>query len=185
MKLIEFVDFEIKIADEALLVKPIRVLYNKDRSKGKESFLTQMSLLYFYVDPRSNYNYITDDKARLEAIIEQEGLPSNFKISKELQDAIDVYSKLTQTSSSLLLQDSRLAIDKVRDFLKTIDLKLTDDKGKPIYTINSITTALKQIPQLAKDLMDAEKAVSKDIEETGRARGKQGEKSLMDDGILL
>lgn len=185
MKLIEFIDYEIKISDEALLVKPIRQLYNKDRSKSKELFLTQMSLLYFYTDPRSNYNYITDDKERLAAIIDQEGLPKDFKISKELQEAINVYSKLTQTSSSLLLQDSRLAIDKVREFLKTIDLKMTDDKGKPVYTINSVTTALKQIPQLAKDLVEAEKAVARDIEESGRARGKQGEKSLMDDGVLL
>lgn len=184
MKLIEFVDYEIKISDEAMLVKPIRKLFMKDKSKNKETFLTQMAIIYFYADPRSNYNYITDNTERLQAIIQQEGFPANFSISKSLQEAIDVYSRLTQTSSSLLLQDSRLAIDKVREFLKTVDLTLLDDKGKPIYTINSITTALKQIPQLAKDLMEAEKAVSRDITEQGRARGKQGEKTLMDDGIL-
>lgn len=184
MKLIEFVDYEIKISDEAMLVKPIRKLFMRDKSRNKETFLTQMSIIYFYADPRSNYNYITDNTERLQAIIQQEGLPANFSISQPLQEAIDVYSRLTQTSSSLLLQDSRLAIDKVREFLKTVDLTLLDDKGKPIYTINSITTALKQIPQLAKDLMEAEKAVSRDITEQGRARGKQGEKTLMDDGIL-
>lgn len=184
MKLIEFVDYEIKISDEAMLVKPIRKLFTKDKSKNKETFLTQMSIIYFYADPRSNYNYITDDAERLQTIFQQEGFPANFSINHSLQEAIDVYSRLTQTSSSLLLQDSRLAIDKVREFLKTVDLTLLDDKGKPIYTINSITTALKQIPQLAKDLMEAEKAVSRDITEQGRARGKQGEKTLMDDGIL-
>lgn len=60
-----------------------------------------------------------------------------------------------------------------------------DDKGKPLYTISSVTTAIKQIPQLAKDLMEAEKAVSKEISEQGRARGGNSNKTLMDDGVLV
>lgn len=185
MKLIEYINFEIKISDEALLVKPIRLLYNKDRSKSKEQFIKQMSYLYFYADPRSSYNYITNDKERSKAIIAQEGLPKDFKPSEELEKAISIYRQLTTTTSLLLLQDTRIAVDKVRDFLRNVDLNLLDDKGKPVYTINSITATIKQIPQLAKDLAEAEKLVTKEIEEQGRARGSQGNKTLMDDGILL
>lgn len=184
MKLIEYINFEIKISDEALLVKPIRVLFNKDRSQSKEQFIKQMSYLYFYTDPRSSYNYITNDEERSKAIITQEGLPKDFKPSKELEEAINIYKQLVTTTSLLLLQDTRIAIDKVRDFLRNVDLTLLDDKGKPVYTINSITSAIKQIPQLAKDLAEAEKLVTKEIEEQGRARGSQGSKTLMDDGIL-
>ena len=184
MKLIEYINFEIKISDEALLVKPIRLLYNKDRSKYKEQFIRQMSYLYFYADPRSSYNYITNDEERSKAIIAQEGLPKDFKPSEELEKAINIYRQLTTTTSLLLLQDTRIAVDKVRDFLRNVDLNLLDDKGKPVYTINSITATIKQIPQLAKDLAEAEKLVTKEIEEQGRARGSQGSKTLMDDGIL-
>ena len=60
MKLIEYKDYRIVISDEALLVKPIRDLFNEDDSPEKEFFLEQMSYLYFMVDPRSTYNYITD-----------------------------------------------------------------------------------------------------------------------------
>ena len=185
MKLIEYINFEIKISDEALLVKPIRLLYNKDRSKNKEQFIRQMSYLYFYADPRSSYNYITNDEERSKAIIAQEGLPKDFKPSEGLEKAISIYRQLTTTTSLLLLQDTRIAVDKVRDFLRNVDLNLLDDKGKPVYTINSITATIKQIPQLAKDLAEAEKLVTKEIEEQGRARGSQGNKTLMDDGVLL
>ena len=185
MKLIEYINFEIKISDEALLVKPIRLLYNKDRSKNKEQFIRQMSYLYFYADPRSSYNYITNDEERSKAIIAQEGLPEDFKPSEELEKAISIYRQLTTTTSLLLLQDTRIAVDKVRDFLRNVDLNPLDDKGKPVYTINSITATIKQIPQLAKDLAEAEKLVTKEIEEQGRARGSQGNKTLMDDGVLL
>ena len=32
MKLIEFDNYEIKVADEALLIKPIRKLFNQDKT---------------------------------------------------------------------------------------------------------------------------------------------------------
>ena len=97
---------------------------------------------------------------------------------------MDIYKKTTQTSSSLLLEDTRLAIDKLRQFLKDVDLNKCDDKGKPVYPVNTITSTIKQIPDLAKSLVEAEKAVNKEIIEEGRARGGNN-KTLFDDGINL
>ena len=184
MKLIEYSNYQIKVADEAFLVKPIRTLFNKDKSKTKDNFWSQMSYMYFLVDPRSSYMYIVDEKERAKEIIKQEGLPEDFTPSKELLEAMDIYKKTTQTSSSLLLEDTRLAIDKLRQFLKDVDLNKCDDKGKPVYPVNTITSTIKQIPDLAKSLVEAEKAVNKEIIEEGRARGGNN-KRLFDDGINL
>lgn len=184
MHILEYNNYQIEPTQEAFLIKPIRDLYNSDKSKTKDKFMTQMSVIYFLADPRSSYNYIINEEERLKAIIEQEGLPANFKIDKKLQEAIDIYKKHTITTSSLLLQDTKLAIDKVRQFLRDVDLTQTDDKGKPLYTINSVTSAIKQIPQLAKDVIDAEKAINREIEEQGKLRGTAN-KTLMDDGILI
>lgn len=101
-----------------------------------------------------------------------------------MQEVIDVYKKLTKTPSSELLQDTLIAIDKVREFLRTVDLTDVDDRGKPIYTINSVTTAIKQIPQLAKDITEAYRIVTKEIQEQGRARGTT-DKTIFEDGITL
>ena len=184
MHILEYNNYQIEPTQEAFLIKPIRDLYKADKSKTKDKFMTQMSVIYFLVDPRSSYNYIIDEDERLKAIIEQEGLPSDFKIDKKLQEAIDIYKKHVITTSYLLLQDTKLAIDKVRQFLRDIDLAAVDDKNKPIYTINSVTSAIKQIPQLAKDVIDAEKAITREIEEQGKLRGTAN-KTLMDDGILI
>lgn len=182
MHIIEYNNYTIEPTQEAFLIKPIRDLFNKDKSKTKEKFLQQMSVLYFYADPRSTYNYIIDDEERLKAIIEQEGLPEDFKITEDLDKALQEYKKHTITTSYLLLQDTKIAVDKVRQFLREVDLNAQDDKGKPLYTINSITQTIKQIPQLSKDLLEAEKIVSKEIEEQGRARGGNN-KTLFEDGI--
>lgn len=182
MHLIEYDNYEIKISPEALLVKPIREIWEKDKTKNKESFLSQMSFMFFMIDPRSTYSYITDLAERADEIIMQEGLPRDFQPTEDLKKAMEIYEKHTITSSYALLEAAKIAVDKVGKFLKEVDLNTLDDKGKPVYTINSITSAIKQIPQLAKDLVEAEKVVAKEIEEKGRARGGNN-KTIFDDGF--
>lgn len=184
MHLIEYENYQIKPSPEALLIKPIRDLFNQDKTKNKEKFYQQMSIIYFFADPRSTYSYITDDESRLQEILKQEGLPLEYTVTGKLEEAINVYKKHMITTSQLLLQDTKLTIDKLRSFLRNIDLDERDERGKAIYTINSITQAIKQIPQLAKDIMEAEKIVAKEIEEQGRARGGNN-KTLFDDGFNL
>ena len=183
MKLLNIENYQIKVSDEALLVRPIRDLFMADKSKTKEKFYQQCSIIFFMADPRSSYGYITDDDERFEAIKTQEGLPKNYTIDKNLQLAIDTYKKLTTTISSQLLEDTYVAIDKLRKFLRNIDLYAADDKGKPLYTINSITSAIKAIPQLTKDIQEAEKQVNSDILEIGRKRGGDVGKALFEDGL--
>ena len=134
MKLIKFEDFQIKLADEAFLVRPIRRLWNQDRSAQKEQFWRQMSYLYFMVSPSSNYSYILDMDERAAEIIKQEGLPEDFKPSPLLKEAMDIYKKLTITPSQKLLESSLVAADTVSKFLSdpTI-LEKRDDKKRPIY----------------------------------------------------
>lgn len=182
MHLVELVNYEVVPTQECFLIKPIRQLFNADRSKNKEKFMQQLSVMYFMADPRSSFNYITNEEDRLNTIIEQEGLEKDFKIDGKLKEAIDYYRLHVVTSGALLLQDARLAVDKVREFLRDFDLTTTDDKGKPVYTINTITAALKQIPQLAKDLKEAEKVVEKEIAEESKVRGGS-DKTVYEDGF--
>ena len=184
MKLLNIENYQIKVSDEALLVKPIRDLFQADKSKNKENFYTQCSIIFFMADPRSSYGYIVDNDERFEAVKTQEGLPKNYKITPELQAAIDIYKKLTTTISSQLLEDTYIAIDKVRKFLRNIDLYATDEKsGRPLYTISSVTSAIKAIPQLTKDIQEAEKQVNSDVLEVGRKRGGNEGKAMFEDGI--
>jgi len=184
MKLIEYTNYQIRVTDEALLVKPIRKLYKKDKSKDKETFLEQMSILYFYADPRSAYSYIIDDEERLNEIKKQEGLSDKYTLSAEMIEAIEIYKKLIETTSLQLLKNTRITVDKLGKFLRDIDLNETDNKGQPKYTISSVTSALRQVPQLAKDLIATEKLVAGEIAEGNRARGGSDMK-IFENGVDL
>ena len=171
MRLIKIENYELKIADEALLVKPIRKLWNQDRSKGKEQFYKQMSVLFFTYSPSSNYSYIIDEKERMQEVLLQEGI-SNFKPSADFKAAVDVYKKLVKTSSSELLEDTRLIIEKMRQSLKGIKFDDLDEKDK-VNAVKTVATVVGMIPKLVRDLTEAEKAVAKEMEEQNNARGSQ------------
>lgn len=130
-------------------------------------------------DPRSDYQYLVDEEERSKSIKEGEGIPNSWNPDKVVLDAITFYKSFKPTSA-LLLEDTRFAVDKLRKLLREIDLTQTDDKGKPIYTLNTITATIKQIPSLVKDLDEAEKTLSKEIMESSKVRGSQ-EKSMYED----
>ena len=180
MKLIEFDGQEFKIADEALLVRPIRELFMKDKSKKKEEFWRQISYLWFMCDPRSTYMYLVDEDVRSKEIKLQEGFGADWEPSELLKEAMDVYRKQTVTTASILLESMRKGIEQLRKFFSEFDLFALDKNDRPIYQVSTMTAALKQVPELAKALVEAEKALAKDFVTDDKARGT-AEKALGED----
>lgn len=172
MKLIKQENFELKVADEALLVKPIRKLYHQDRSQGKERFYQQMSILFFVYSPASNYSYITDEKERLKEVCEQEGI-KDFKMSADFKEAVKVYKKLCITPEALLLEDTNTFIDKSRKVLRDINYDELDDIKDKVTTMKTGMAIADMVPKLVKNLADAKKIIEKELEETSNARGSQ------------
>lgn len=171
MKLIEYDGQEFKIADEALLVRPIRELFQKDKSKRKEEFWRQISYLWFMCDPRSSYMYLTDEEERATEVRAQEGFEDTWKPSPLLVSAMEQYRKLVVTTSALLIEDIRYGINNVRAFFREADPRTLDEKGRPLYQISSVTSAIKQGLELSKMLAIAEKELARDFESENAARG--------------
>lgn len=171
MKLIQVSNYELKIADEALLVRPFRKLWNQDRTLKKELFYKQMSVIFYTYSPSSNYSYIVDERERMKEVLSQEGI-TDFHPTTDFKEAVEIYKKLTRTPSTELLADVRLTIDKVRQALNSVDFSDLEEKDK-VSALNTVTSVVGKIPKLVKDLADAEKAVTKELEETTNARGSQ------------
>ena len=171
MKIIEFDGLEFKIADEALLVRPIRELFTKDKSKKKEDFWRQISYMWFMCDPRSTYQYITDEDERSSEVKKQEGFSEDWEPSELLKEAMVIYRRQTITTASILLESMRKGIDQLKKFFSEFDLFALDKNDRPIYQVSTMTAALKQVPELAKALVEAEKSLAKDFATDEKARG--------------
>ena len=108
-------------------------------------------------------------------------MPEDWQPDDKVKKAMTFYSSF-KPMSALLLEDTRVAVDKLRTMLRESNYDERDDKGKPVHTISSITSTIKMIPGLVRDLNEAEKAINKDIIEEGKVRGSQT-KSLYEDMI--
>lgn len=179
MKLFRYEGYKLDISEEALALVPFKKIWERDKSKSKDRAISELGYIYFMADPRSDYQYIVDEESRKQSIKEGEGLSPKWEPDKLVNEALEFY-KTFKPASALLLEDTRVAVDKLRTLLREIDLAAVDDKGKPIYTLNTITATIKQIPALVKDLNDAEAAIAKEIMQSNKVRGSL-EKSIYED----
>ena len=184
MKLFKYEGFKVTISEEALLLKKFKIIWDRDKTKSKATALQELGFIYFYCDPRSDYQYITDSDDRKKAIITGEGLPDDWEIDDKLQDAIDLYNTFKPTSA-LLLEDTRVAVDKLRKKLRDIDLDAIGENGKDKYTLNVITSTIKQVPLLIKDLDSAEKSITKEMVQSSDKMRGSGEKTIFDDDLSI
>ena len=173
MKLFKYEGYEVRVAPEALTLKPFKKLWSRDKSKDKEKAIMELSFLYFYCDPRSDYQYIIDDEIRMDAVKEGQGLPENWKPDAAVKEAITFYRSF-DTTSAVLLRAAAEAVDKVQKLIK--DLEPDNTKSLKEYLM-----ALKLIPEVASMIQDAEKALNEE-QEFGEAKGAM-EKTLFDDGL--
>lgn len=173
MRLFKYEGYEVRVTPEALTLKPFKRLWERDKSKAKEKAMQELSFLYFYCDPRSDYQYITDDEDRLSAVKEGIGLPEDWKPDAQIASAIDFY-RTFDTSAALLLKMAARGVDRVQTALDG----LTPDDTR---SLKEYLTIMKMIPEVAAMIQEAEKKLNQE-EEYGEAKGSI-EKTLFDDGL--
>ena len=180
IKLFKYEGYKLNISEEALLLKPFKEIWQRDKSKNKDKALQELGYVYFISDPRSDYQYLVDEEERSKAIKEGEGIDSKWKPDKLVLDAITFYKSFKPTSA-LLLEDTRAMINGYRLKLREIT---ADMSNLDIKEIKDLGAVIKQIPSLIKDLDEAEKALNSELKTSGRMRGS-GEKTLFEDGINM
>lgn len=183
MKLFKYESYQLTIEPEALLLKPIKVIWNRDRSKNKEKALSELGFVYFFTDPRSDYQFIIDEDERTRAIKEGEGLPEKWKPDEKIMEVIEFYKRF-KTTSELLLEATRELVDKVMKQMKVLSLDERDNNGKPIFPLNTFTATIEKVPTLVVKINEAEKIIATELKAEGRMRG-QGEKSIFEDDLLI
>lgn len=180
IRLFKYEGYEVTIEPEALMLSPFKDIYKRDKRRDKSMAKQELAYIYFMGDPRSDYQYLVDEVVRSEEIIKGLGMPEGWKPDAKVERALRFYESFKPMSAGLL-EDTRALVNKLREELRTLDFNKLDDKGKPVYTLNSITATIKQIPGLVKDLDEAERSLSKDIIAEANARGSQSKALLEDD----
>ena len=87
MKLFRYEGYKVTISEEAMMLKPFRVIWERDKTKTKQTALLELGYIYFMCDPRSDYMEISDKDDRSKAIIEAEGM-DNWKADRIVRNSI-------------------------------------------------------------------------------------------------
>lgn len=178
MKLLKYEGYKVVIEPELLTLKPFKQIWTRDRTVNKDRALAEIAFIYFMADPRSDYQYLVDEKERMEAIKEGEGLPPKWQPDRIVTEAMDFYMSF-KPISALLLEDTRFMVDKYRKRLKAQEFDNLEIKD-----LKEVGALIKQIPPLVKDLDEAEKALNSEMKSSGKMRGS-GEKTIFEDDLTL
>ena len=68
IKLFIYKGYKVVISVEAFALKPFREKWQRAQTVNKDKVILAPGFFYFFFDPRSYYQYLVDDKERMEAI---------------------------------------------------------------------------------------------------------------------
>lgn len=176
MKLFEMKDFNLVVTDEAWGLLPFKAILKRDKNRNKETAFKEMLFIYFYVDIRSDYMYIVDDKIRYQEIKKDIKLPDDWKIDSVIQEAIEFYKKMSISPTARLYKSALKAADDIAKYLEMTDILLAErtDKGSVVTPLSTVTASLKAVPVIMKDLKSAYKELlSEQKELEGRTKGSK------------
>lgn len=160
--------YEVKVAPEALLLKPFKLIYARDRSKGKGKAIKELAYIYFMADIKSNYQYIDDLSERSAEVLKDLDLKA-WSPDKKIKEAMDFYVERSTTINSTIYSAAVQSAQDVSAYLKNTKKHLDDG-----LDITKITGAIKAMPQIMADLKKAEKEIILELKEsTGRKKGSK------------
>lgn len=178
MELFVYEAYQVKPEPQTLAIKVFRDLWKRDTSEDKSQWLMEAAYIYFMEDPRSDFQYLTNEQERHKAVVEAEGMNENWKPDALVKKAMDYYKSI-QPVSCLLLEDARFMVNKLREDMRQVDYK---DSKDPIAAMKTGATLIKMIPELVLGLKQAEDTVKQEIIESAQARGSV-EQTIFDDDL--
>lgn len=152
----------------------------ENRKKNNALLIKELAYIYFFADLGSDFQFQANEIERDKDLKKHLGLPLGWRRDKLVDEAIEAYRYLSQTTSSKLLQSAYIASDKIIKQLQSIDLDERDKNGKPIWNLKQFNDTTKAIAQTVSELDKAEKQFIKDQEENTKLRGTKN-KSVYDD----
>jgi hypothetical protein len=126
----------------------------------------ELSAVYFYADYESPY--AVHNKGDRIKKIEKD---LKVKYSSKMRGAIDKYNELHETSAVKLLKAARSSINKLENYFDTINLDITDDNGKPIYSAKDLISNLSNMGKVVSGLEELEELVQKQQAKQNPNRG--------------
>ena len=169
-RIFDILNGEVVITAEALAIPAFKTIWDNDKSKTKGIATNEIKYVAFLCD-QSKSPYKDFPEYEKEAIIIKDVFKDEgWKPSEEVKLACETYLKMTETATMRLLRASKSAVDKLAEYLETVDFNKLDVNGKP-YSARDVVFNLGNIGNLVKSLNVLETAVKREQTETSKIQG--------------
>lgn len=182
MSLLTLKDYTLTITPEALTIKPLGVLWKRDKTVNKDRALKELSYLYHMYNPTSDYRLNSpDEEERKAEIIKDEGIPPLWLEDKDMKNAIEYYknSPSVETAELQVLDTFLTILKRASDFCKDFTFENQED---PIKAMKDIASTAKILPDIMAAIRESKKVLYSSADSGARVRGG-GAKALGEDGF--
>jgi hypothetical protein len=172
MKAFDIQGDQVTFTPEFLAIPQIKTIWDGDKKKGKVTAIQALSYIVFLCDnsPKNPYAGYSSD-IRHDVLVEDFIREKGWKPNDKIVAAIEKLKKLMETTSSRLLESSKVAADKLAVYFENIDFTILDDNGKPIYSARELASNLSAVGNIVKSLRVLEDQVKKEHLDDNTARG--------------
>lgn len=182
MILFELQDNKVTFSPQALMLKPFKALWDRDKTKDKTRARNELAFVYYFSDYKSDFSSILDDDERATEILKF--LSDIDKPDNKVYEACEFYKSRRETISTQLLEAARHGAKTLKEYYYNVDLTLTDEKGKPVWDVAKLQTSLKTLSDTIEGLEKLEDKVKREQEKESSMRGGR-EKAMFEDGQLV
>ena len=179
MKLFKYEGYNMTISEEALLLKPFKKLWDRDKSEDKQMALQELGYCYFMEDPRSDYQMYLDRTVRSDKIKEGEGMANDWQPDEVVKEAMAFYTNF-KMDAAILLDYTKKQVAKIRQLADEIHIEDIEDTTDKLVALDKMTTITSKLPKLSVEIMEAEKRMNEEIQNADKVRGSV-EKAMMED----
>ena len=172
-------DFEIEVNPIVHTLVPFKKVLEK--YKNKVDGITELSFIAFLCNPKSDFSDIRDEKERKEAILISMVGADKIKLDKSTDEAIQFYKDRNHTTTSLFLDSSLNALDKLSSYLNAVNFSDLTDKGALVYDPKKTMDVIASSPKLMVAIRELREQIKKEQELEGNVRGS-GQKGVYEDG---
>ena len=169
-----------ELIPEAKMLVPFKKLIFRDKGSkgdvdGRKKYLAmkEIAFVYWYAKFDSPYDQY-EDPEKTKQIAKSVGLELDWKVDKEIKDAIDFFKDLQRTKSMEYLESVEYAVKSMSAYLRSTDISETIEsgprKGELVHDLNKFKALAKDMPDMLEAIQKTKELVKKELQEATQNR---------------
>lgn len=164
-------------SDEALLVPPFKDIWDRDKTKDKDTAYRELTYVEFMssqlaTNPYKGYAESVRGSVIIKDVFKGEQWTPDELIVEAIKKIEQFQREASPSYNSYM--SGLLGKEKVDKFLKTVDLgRINMKTGAPMYKPKEITAALLDLDKVAISLENLKKKVEEDMFEAVKTKGQK------------